>query len=210
MALTIITWLWGTKYNDGYVDKLERGLARNLLQPYRFMVVEPDPNDPLLGRGCFVRLKMFDPQWQAAHNLTGRIVCIDLDVVITGELDPLFNRRENFLIWKGANAINPCPYNGSLFMLRAGAHADVWQSFSLEQAYRLPFYSFPDDQTWLAHKLPGAAGWMCGSTSGIWSFRKRGWPHDDQLPPGARMVAFPGAADPKHIADLPWMRMHWK
>lgn len=210
-SLTIVTWLWGTKYSRDYVNKLERSLARNLKQPYLFMLVEPPQDEPLIRiDGCFVRLRMFNPNWQFSFGLTGRIVCIDLDVVITGPLDALFDRPEPFVILQGANSINPCPYNGSLWMLRAGAHPEVWRDFSVAEASKLKFFKFPDDQNWMAHKLPNAAGWQVGQSSGVWSFRKRGWPAGDRLPGGARLVCFPGAADPAQVEWLPWVKEHWR
>jgi hypothetical protein len=136
-------------------------------------------------------------------------VCIDLDTVITGPLDGLFDRPENFIILQGANASNPCPFNGSLMMLRAGARPDVWRDFSLKAAGSVPFFEFPDDQGWLWHKIPDAAGWKAGSESGVYAFQKPGWPKDDRLPADAKIVAFPGWRDPSKFANEPWVRQHW-
>jgi hypothetical protein len=53
--------------------------------------------------------------------------------------------------------------------------------------------------------MPNAAGWPCGPDSGIWSFGKRGWPRNNELPSGARMVAFPGYRDPSMFENLDWV-----
>jgi hypothetical protein len=153
---------------------------------------------------------MFDPEWQARHGLTGRIVSIDLDAVITGPLDPLFDRPEPFVILHGGNAANPCPFNGSMFMLRAGAHPDVWRDFSLTRAEEAPRHEFPDDQGWLAYRLPKAAGWTIGEVSGVYCFHKPGWPSGDALPAGARLVAFPGRRDPSQFTHLEWVKENWR
>lgn len=213
--LTIVTWLWGEKYGTNDVLKLRAGLARNLRQPYRMLVASPEPEDvPLTSiPGCFVRLRMFDPEWQANAmkvEAGGRIVCIDLDVVVTGPLDPLFDREEAFLILQGANASNPCPYNGSLWMLRAGYRPDVWTDFSIEDAKEVPHYEFPDDQGWMAHKLPNAAGWKAGSSSGVYAFQKPGWPKGDALPSDARLVVFPGWRSPEKFKRLAWIEEQWR
>lgn len=212
--LIIGPWIWGTKYSSDYVDKLQAGIRRHLTQPHRFEVFTPSPEDSHLTKikGCFVRLRMFDPAWQEVNGIVAgdRIVCIDLDVVITGPLDPLFNRPEPFMILQGANAANPCPYNGSLWMLRAGYRPDVWTDFSLEAAAKVPFYEFPDDQGFLAHKLPNEMGWKVGSPSGVYAFKKPGWPKGDNLPADARMVAFPGWRSPEKFKELPWVKEHWR
>jgi len=138
-----------------------------------------------------------------------RIVCMDLDLIITGSLDPLFDRPEPFVILQGANSVNPCPYNGSMWMVKAEYRPDVWSDFTLDAATAVPWYAFPDDQSWFAHKLPNAAGWRAGPQSGAYAFKKPGWPKGDGLPADARLVAFPGFRDPSQFTHLPWVRDHW-
>lgn len=212
MALIISTWQWGRKYGPEYVHRLAQGVWNNLGGEFRFLVIHPSTEDEPLTRipGCFARLRAFDPEWQQRNGIRkgDRLVCLDLDLVITGRLDELFDRPEPFVIWQGANAANPCPFNGSVWMTTAGYRPDVWTDFSLEAARSIPAYEFPDDQGWFWHKMPDAAGWKCGE-SGIWAFRKRGWPKDDKLPENARIVAFPGARDPSEYHHLDWVRKHW-
>lgn len=211
MALIISTWRWGHKYPQAYVERLFAGVRRNLATPHELLLSTPPPDDPLIGeRGCFTRLRTFDPAWQAANGIApgDRIVCLDLDMVVTGPLDALFDSDEPFTILQRVNASNPCPYNGSVWMLRAGYRPDVWTDFSLEAAAAVPHFEFPDDQAWLARKLPGAAAF--GPDCGVYAFAKPGWPAKTQmLPPGARLVAFPGWRDPSAFRHLPWIQEHW-
>ncbi len=211
--------MWGTKYGAEYVNRLAAGLRRHIKQPYRFDVHYVSEEDKYLTDipGCFARLRMFDPNWQRSLGIDDRLVCVDLDVVVTGGLDELFDRPEPFVILSGANSHNPCPFNGSLMMLRAGAHPELWSDFNLEDftfeaAKAVPYYEVPDDQGWIWHKLPDAETWACGRPSGVYSFRKRGWPSTigkHVLPSGARMVAFPGYRDPSMFTHLEWVKEHW-
>lgn len=211
--LHVVTWIWGDKYGLEDIRKLKAGVTRHLEQQHTFLVARPPPEDDLLTtiKGCFCRLRMFDPQWQASMGIQDgdRIVCMDLDIVIVGSLDPLFNRAERFTILQGANAANPCPFNGSLMMLRAGAHPEVWSDFSIGQALLIPFFEFPDDQGWLHHKLPNASGWKVGAPSGVYAFQKPGWPKGDALPHDARMVVFPGWRSPSRFTHLSWVKQYW-
>lgn len=225
MALVVCTWLWGTKYAPIYVERLYSGLQKHLKQPFRFIcLTESDRignfssgierhaiQDMELTRpkGCFVRLRMFDPRWQQSHSIEDRLACLDLDVVITGALDCLFDRPEPLVILQGANASNPCPYNCSAMMLRTNAHAEIWNDFSIDRLDEIPKYDFPDDQGWIWHRAPHAAAWRAGASSGIYAFKKPGWPPGDLLPADARMVAFPGSRDPNMVLHLPWIRRHW-
>lgn len=182
-------------------------------QEYRFAVVAPQEEDEHLTKipGCLCRLRIFSPGWQAKHGIAegDRIVSLDLDMVITGQLDPLFDRDDPFLILMGANASNPCKYNGSIFSFIAGYRPDVWSDFSLDAARAVPFYSFPDDQAFLYHKIPDAKGWQAGSESGAYAFRKPGWPNGEELPKDARLVAFPGWRDPEHFKHIDWIKQNW-
>jgi hypothetical protein len=211
VALIFVTWIWGSKYGAHYVARLRSGVRRHHHGQHDFLAVAPSGADHGLLDGCLCRLRMFSPQWQGKFGIAqgDRIVCLDLDLIVTGELDPLFNRPEDFVILAGANAANPCPFNGSVMMLRAGSNAHVWDQFSLEAADRMPHYHFPDDQGWIWHALPDAAVWNVGPSSGIYAFRKPQWPKHDQLPDDARMVAFPGHRDPSQFTALPWVRRYW-
>jgi alpha-N-acetylglucosamine transferase len=112
VALHVVVWRWGTKYKLEYLHRLQNGLDRHLKEPFIFRIERPLFEDEYLTKipGCFCRLRMFDPQWQRDRGMVegDRIVSIDLDVVITGPLDPLFYRPEKFVILHGANASNPC------------------------------------------------------------------------------------------------------
>lgn len=221
--LHIVTWLWGDKYGAEDVLRLKRGVSRHLNEAHRFLCVTDSEIDGVettlikdpgltLHKGCIARLRLFDEVWQRDIGIADgdRIVNIDLDMVVTGNLDPLFCRPDSFTILTGANASNPCPYNGSVFMLRGGAHVDVWEDFTLNALSAIPFHEFPDDQGWMAARLPGVVGWKVGSPSGIYAFQKPGWgPKGDALPRDARLVVFPGWRSPEKFKHLDWVREHW-
>lgn len=241
--LTVLTWWWGNKFDIADVNKLAAGVARNLKQPYRFACIHdkgfPDFSEavhcswPILDpeltkiKGCYARLRMFDPAWQRMYpcntdiygnEIADRIVCIDLDTVITGALDPLFDRPEPFVILQRGNAANPCLNNGALMMLRPGAHPEVWSDFSVEAASKVPFFEFSDDQGWLWAKLPHSAGWNCGPESGAYVCLKPGWPGwspdlcsmKTDLPKGARLVTFSGWRSPEKFKHLEWVAKNWR
>lgn len=213
MALVISTWRWGDAYGDHYVDRLRAGVARHLKQPYEFRVFEPDAEDQHLTEvpGCLARLRMWSPEWQARQGINrgDRLVTLDLDLIVTGPLDPLFDQPHPFMIASHMNTANPCIYNGSVQMLRAGYRPEVWTDFSLNALEAAPRYSFGDDQGWLAFKVPHEATWQAGPSTGLYGYHKRGWPGGTALPKGARIVAFPGHRDPSQFTHLDWVKAHW-
>jgi hypothetical protein len=218
--ITFVTWLWGSKYSKADVERLRIGIDRHVLQPHNFVCLSDrvldsysypihERDKPLLRMpGCFARLRLFDPSFQDQVGLADKIVNVDLDVVVTGELDKLFDRDESFVILSGVNASNPCPFNGSIFMFRKGTHPELFTGFSPDKAQAIPYFTFPDDQAWFHYHLPNAATWT--TKDGIYAFEKPGWPKGTQeLPADARLVVFPGWRSPSQYRDLPWVYDNW-
>lgn len=227
--IVFVTWLWGFKYDENDVRKLYAGILRNTRKSFRFILMTECDRGSMPGErrqipvcdsellktpGCFARLRMFDPEWQKALDLgpADKLVQIDLDAVITANIDPVFDRPESFCILQKVNSVNPCPYNASLVMLAPGEHHEVWSEFSIEAARALPYFEFPDDQGWLAQKLPGAPGWAPGDGQGVYAFQKPGWPGGSwgfDLPKDARIVSFIGKRKPARYSSVSWVQQHW-
>lgn len=226
--LHVVTWYWGSKYGPEYVHRLIQGVQANLKQEHVFhLVTEGDQAIKVDVRrhpitdisllyvpGCFARLRMFDPGWQKFAGISpgDRVVSMDIDAIVVGELDPLFGGFEGGLrIMQGYNTSNPCPFNGSMWMFLAGENPDVWSGFTVERykALGVPFHEFPDDQGWLHHKFPEAEEWR--PRHGVYAFKKVGWPKGDDLPSGARFVAFPGwrRPDAPEFAKIGWIKKYW-
>ena len=206
----VIVWVWGRKYGPEYIERLAAGIKRNL-DDCTFTVCRPLPEDEYLTEipGCLCRLRTFDPCWQKSMGFKRgeRILCLDLDLIVTGRLEPLFDREEPFVILQGVHTSNPCRMNGSVWMTTAGYRPDVWTDFSVEAANAVPFYQFAEDQAWFAAKMPDAGAY--GPATGVYAMKKPGWPRNDVLPSGARIVAFPGGRDPSDFVHLEWVKRNW-
>lgn len=213
MALVVTTWIWGTKYGGHYSARLKYAVQKNMRRLHRFLVLTPLVGDEPLFDGCFVRMRMFDPDFQAQFGIKpgDKVLNLDLDLVVTGSIDELFDREESLVILAGANAANPCPFNGSVMLFRAGdSNAELWRGLLDPDVIKtIPRYEFPDDQGWIHFKRPNAATWQVGPSSGIYAFKKPGWPPGDNLPADARIVCFPGKRDPSQFVHLPWVAKHW-
>jgi hypothetical protein len=209
--LIVATFVWGAKYGPEYVERLKRAVQRNVgLNSGIYFTAFDMTGDPLTEiPGCFARLRLFDPKWYRERGLRkgDRVLVLDLDLIVTACLEPLFEDDAPFRILQGVNSSNPCKFNGSVWRLDLGYRPDVWTTFSGEAAAALPYDSFPDDQQWLFHMMPDAAAF--GPESGVFAFQKPGWPKGEALPLNARIVAFPGWRDPSKFTHLPWVRQHW-
>jgi hypothetical protein len=158
---------------------------------------------------CYRRLKLFSEE--AAEIIGPRFVVLDLDVVITNDITPLFAADVDFKIW--GDTAKGTPYNGSLWMLKAGARPKVWHDFDpIESPKRsLALGYIGSDQGWLGAALgPGEAKWT--TRDGVYSFRNHIQKAGFLLPANARMVIFHGAVDPwsPKAQRISWVRKHYR
>ncbi len=223
--LTVVTYCWGQRYPLLYVRRLVAAVKRNLKKEHQFICFSDHKMHAVDGvrmfrlrdqeaaltkfKGCFARLALFDPAIQREIGATGRILCLDLDLIVTGPLDDILDKRGPFTIVQGINTTNPCPYNGSMWMLNAGYRPDIWSDFSIEAASKIPRHAFPDDQGWFWAKIAEDHAGVFSPNGGVYGFKKKGWPSGDNLPANARVVAFPGWRDPIKFEHLPWVMEHW-
>lgn len=197
------------------IDGSIRIIDIRTLPSYRFMRV-PNPSSPA-NPSCYVRLFMFSAE---ARDVIGeRIVSCDLDMVLTDDVTPLFDRDDDFVIW-GGQTVQPRSatmynwFNGSLMMIRAGTRTKVWTEFdpakSPAQAHAAGCRG--SDQGWIAYSL-GRQEHLWGAQDGVYSYRNHVLPGGGRLPKGARIVVFHGVHDPWHRdvqARHPWVREHYR
>lgn len=235
--LDIVTFKWkpAHSYRSSFtaeaVNVLAAMVRRNFRGAYRFSCITDDPAglDPEIrplpmfeehaslvsthGRqnpSCYRRLKLFSPE---ARELIGpRILSLDLDAVITGDVTGLWTRPDDFIAWEGTAGKNP--YNGSMMMLTAGARPAVWADFNPARSPALARQAgfIGSDQAWIAYRLgSGEARWT--RSDGVFSWRMHLRLKGGKLPPGARIVFFHGHADPWQATTqsrAPWICDHWR
>lgn len=236
MPLSVVTWKWQpmlgyrSAFGPETVNTLRRMVARHYPHPHRFICVTDDAagldssievlplwNDfadlpsPSGGKNpsCYRRLRAFHPDIASAFG--PRFVSLDLDVVITGDLSSVWNRPEDFVIWGDTNPSTF--YNGSMFLMTAGARPQVWDAFSptVSPQRAKAAGHFGSDQGWISYCLgPAESRWT--RADGVYSYRNDLAPNGgSNLPADARIVIFHGAVDPWAPSGqrLAWVRQHW-
>lgn len=226
--LTVVSWLWSqaqgrVRYKPEHVHLWADMVSRNLAMKHRLVCVTAEtdlpPNverieppgefediQPRWGPrkpNCFRRLVMFKAD---AHRTFGRrFVSMDLDCTIGGPLDPLFDRSEDFVIFKGTHSSRP--YNGSLLLLKAGSRTQVYDRFDQAGADVSGDAFHGSDQAWLAHCLgPDEATW--DEADGVWFF-DRYRHHCRKAKP--TILFFPGRSKPWELAPIfPFIRDNYR
>ncbi|MGE4340359.1 MAG: hypothetical protein AB7E55_31075 [Pigmentiphaga sp.] len=169
-----------------------------------------NPTWPTIAPNCYPRLRAFSKEFKA---LAGeRFVCIDLDVVITGDLMPLWDRPEDFVIYASAKAKNH--YNGSMWMMRAGCRSEVWEDFDPVESPKLANRAGNQgsDQGWIQYRL-GKKEAIWTVKDGIYSYRGDMKWSQKCLPADARIVVFHGIPKPwdKKARDTsPWIDAYYR
>ena len=233
--VTFVSFRWRTPgYRSTFgaetVFALREMIRRHYSKPHRFVCVTDDPA-PLRGietiplwedcskipspighsyPSCYRRLKLFAPD--AGDVFGERLVSIDLDTVIVGNIEAIVDRSEDFVIWGESDFPHTTPYCGSLWMLKTGTRPQVWTEFDAATSPRLAWKSGcrGSDQGWLAYILgPNEATW--GKRDGVYSYRKDIARFGRGLPSDARLVSFHGKVDPwgYKAQQIDWVKQHY-
>jgi hypothetical protein len=234
--LSVVCWKWTpqtnyrSKFNAEHVNTFARMVKRHFHAPHEIVCVTdnwkgidesvrivkiwdnwariPSPHGGM-NPSCYRRLKAFDSAM--AHVLGKRFISVDLDVVITGDVTPLWNRTEDFVIW--GDQLKGTPYNGSMWLMTAGARHRVYAEFDPESSPQQTLRArlLGSDQAWISHVLgTGEATWT--REDGVYAFRTDIRRNHMQLPKNAKIVFFQGNVDPWHplAQKLPWVQEHYR
>lgn len=230
--ITILSWYWvqdggRASYGPECVNRWAAMVRRHLRMPHRIACVTNQPSgidssiEIITPPGdfenvriptwndrkpqCLRRLSMFRPD---AGDIFGkRFVCMDLDAVIAGSLDPLFDIPDDFCMMEGT-APRLRPYNGSMLLLTAGARSQVYTEFTPERAALAGKHFLGSDQAWIGFSL-GWGGRTWGEKDGAVWFS----PRYSSEPPDCRVMFFPGSVKPWIVAGSRpldrWVRQHY-
>ena len=191
--VAVICYLWqpdaGSKFAYPYtahdVRLLQRMVARHLTVPHLFVVITDqaececfegtevlpvliDKTTHVPGT-CFMRLMTFHPEGR--RLLGDKVLQIDLDTVIVGNIDHLVKRQEDLVLWrnpgrvpwdKPANPGRPY-YNTSLLLHKCGTMPHLWSDFNARDPGGLR-----DDQWWLSSLLGPDVPYFDGERDGVY------------------------------------------
>ena len=212
------------EYTSKYVNRLYHSVERNLTIPHEFICVTDDPqgiecktipmwDDHRKLGGCYTRLKLFSLEMK---DLIGnRFIALDLDTVIVGNLDKMFNRKGDFVINKYTTHShlhkhkNNQYYNGSIIMMDAGARQHVWKMFDPKTSPLLIQKNkglIGTDQAWISLLL-GNSEKMFAERDGVYRFQLLA--DKKKLPKNAKLILFAGKEDPSKRKEIDWVKKNW-
>lgn len=234
--LNVVTLKWGTRYGAEYVNKLFAGVSRNLTPPFRFIcftddtaglaegieafpIPEIDLNPPHLYNG-WRKLCLF----QKNLPIEGLSLFLDLDIIITGNLDDFFRFepdkipiiRDPVTLRRKLFPKGPPVGNSSVFRFVANESSFVYEQLLREKEWALSHFRPP--QSYLTHCIrPRMTFWP---EHWVVSFKVHclpRWPANlwkvAQLPGNAKIIIFHGRPNPDEARDGKWPlanKARWK
>ncbi len=217
---TIICMKWGSRYSSNYVNRLYRSIIKHTRKPTRLICFTDDKSDINENIICndlpYINLPnaiSYTPWrklsvWQyPLHNFRDDILFLDLDLVITGNLDRFFDFKPGkYCVIENWTQIGQGIGNTSCFKFPSGKYdfiykkfqkdpVNIWKKFHIEQAYLS--YEINDQVFWPSE-------WCKSFKHNLlpkWPFRI--W-KPACLPERTSIVAFTGKPDPDDVIRGVW------
>lgn len=229
--IDIVCFKWGTKYSSEYVNKLYNAVKRNVTVPHNFICYTEDP----AGVECETRDFLVDlPYWwyiigltNPKHNHSDKTVYMDLDTIITGNIDHIISLDAPFATI--SDFFSPSGLQTAYIMWNREVGAKIWEFFTskyspeqysslgcwgtggtnefLEECFgivRLNRNKTPAIPEVKVNRLQDKFLYQCVSYKA--QIVRNKW---RALPPSVRMVFFHGNPAPHEVRDLPWMKDNW-
>lgn len=228
-TISCVTWLWGSLFSAEYVNTLRSMLERNLKLPHKLYCVTNQPE------GIDPRVQIVPPptestdqfrcrrrMWQYSRDRIAefgpRMLCLDLDLVITGDITKIVDRPEALVMLKIGYAN---VFSGSFVLQDTGALHGAYERYKRAPAefLRETRLKNASDQAMINLHLRGstvahwteADGFAVYFGEGYEKFEHFGvGPRRSALPFGTKVVIL-GSAD-KHVMEqrrFDWVREHW-
>jgi lipopolysaccharide biosynthesis glycosyltransferase len=193
----------GDKYNEEFVDKLKRGVARNLSIFHTFQVIR-DEQIPEEDRGSWwAKLSMFNP----AVVPKGLTLYFDVDVVITdviNELTACTSDRPLTILKNFSMNTAHCAYNSSVMLFNSGDPriTNIWETYQANK--KQVKETLHGDQCFIWRVLKDDTSNFPESSLVSYKYHCR---YKD-LPKDAKAVIFHGKPDPNEVNDE-WVKENW-
>jgi len=220
----VVCLKWGDLYGSEYVNKLYRAVERNTTQDFDFTCFTDDFEGIDAEIGCRnLPVKQLTGWWQKMYlfsndiAITDRILYFDLDTVIIGNIDRMFEFTGEFAIlrdlYRARKNPNAKDYGSGVMAWNGGwelGHG-IWSKFWT--TWQANSKIGGGDQNYLMKVIPHelTTYWQDYIPDQVISYKAhiRDVEPKGKIPPNARVVCFHGAPRPKEVRNLDWMVEHW-
>lgn len=226
MNMNIVCLKWGTKYGTEYVNNLYAACKRNTTLPFNFHCFTEDSiginKDVIIHP---LKVKGIDGWWNKLYlfskeiDIDGRVLFIDLDTLITGNIDELLSIKEGFVMIKDFFYPMQNNHGSGLMSFETKQNPEIWNSFIADPKTAVQSLHPHGDQKWIVQFVDKVTLWQDILPEQVVSFKIhcRGG-----LPNNARVVCYHGKPSvPESITTAflghgfqvpasPWVANYWK
>ncbi len=220
---------WGNRYGPDYVNRLffmvQRHMEGTLGEDYRFICITDDPGWISCGVECFplpplnddlpdhlkstpwLKLLVWD---DPLFDLEGDALFLDLDLVITGNLNDFFEYKPGkYCVIHNWTEPNKTTGNTSVFRFPVGKYPEILRDFKKDMMGK--FSQHRIEQRYISTVIEPLGEQVFWPKSWCRSFKEElvpSWPmrwfKPPELPIDARIVVFHGKPDPDEAARGEW------
>jgi hypothetical protein len=236
--VNVLCMKWGNKYPADYVNRLYSMVARNMQRPFRFICLTEDSVGLVENIESFplpeLSVDLGGPErgWnklavfaEELYDLKGKVLCLDLDLIITGSLDDLFDYPGEVMIirdWIKKDGTG----NSSVYRFEVGAHPEILSEF--EASFEEIKARHRNEQEYLSSALMEKNALVYWPDHWCRSFKRHCLKplsffiaRDTEIPEDARVIVFHGKPDPheaiigvsgkwyRRFKPATWISDHW-
>jgi hypothetical protein len=168
--VNVICMKWGEKYNATDVNILFSMVQKHLTKEHRFICFTDNSTGINQDVECFdipkidvppnkayspwKKLAMFSPK---LANIKGKILFLDLDIVIMDNIDCFFDYADKFTIIENWTQMGQGIGNSSVYCFTAGEHQDVFNYYCQNTTEVTSLYK--NEQIYLSKKIGDIKYW---------------------------------------------------
>jgi hypothetical protein len=235
--VNVVCLKWGSAYGPEYVNHLYNMVSRNLSLPFRFICLTEQSEDILPEVEIFPLPEFQEPPWEYARfcsawrkialfkpglaNMHGKVLFLDLDVVITQPIDVLFSYSEKLTIIENWYQKGQLSGQASAFCFEAGQPVNLLNHYLADPIQVLRKYQ--TEQAYITGEL-GVDGFEFFPEAWCQSFKKhcmangfkRFFSSKVKQPLDAKIIVFHGRPNPPDAIQgtwgksLPWYKRWYK
>ena len=216
----VICLNWGTNYWAEYVNRLYGMVARNITPPFTFTCFSDNAHGfrpevsavplpelsfelPITKKGIWQKCRLWS---EGLADLTGPVLFLDLDLVVTGNLDAFFSFGDPDDVILARNPSNPLERLGqtSVYRFPVGKLLPLLERFALSPLEIAEEYKY--EQRYVTRNAPGGVHFW--PKPWVLHFRqqcRRTFPLNffkvSKLSDTSKLVIFPGDLNPQDAID---------
>jgi hypothetical protein len=241
---TVICIKWGTRYPSPFVNRLASMVRRNTTRPTRLVCFTDDTTGLDAGIETAPLPEITLPEavawtpwrklslWQSPlHDLEGDILFFDLDLVITGPIDEMFDYHPGaFCVAENWTEPGRGVGNTSMYRFNTETMSYIFDDFQKDPDGIVARYGI--EQRYISDHIEALRFWPADWCVSFKHTLMPRWPLNlfmaPKLPADTKVVAFTGKPDPdeaaagvwpektawkriyKQVRPTPWINEHWR